>query len=339
MATEIRGCVDCPQPNSAFALWLTVSGWAFAKPAADIRVRIRVESALIRDLSPSLARPDVRDHFQDFAIPEMCGFETTIHSNELPNQDNLVLSVEACVSPQDSRPLGEIPVRRLGRDVPTVQRGDYAVVWDNVSQTIEHARLAACGSAGLNEFDETGEQTSQTVIGLLAISSQDVVLEIGCGPGRVGKKIAPGCRHWIGADVSGKMLEHARQTLLSLPNVSFHQLSGYDLRGIQDGSIDAAYCTGVFMHLDEWDRYRYVTEMYRVLRSGGRGYIDNVNLLGEEGWRFFLRHCLIEPANRPPNISKMSTPDELQTYFEKSGFIDLRLISGSNWIIVAGRKP
>jgi ubiquinone/menaquinone biosynthesis C-methylase UbiE len=314
-----------------------VTGWAFAKAASDLRVRILVDGAVLREVSPSLPRPDVRDHFQDSSIPEACGFEAQLFAHELPNQDQVVVSVE-CVSASGSRKLGDVPVRRLTTAQPTVPRSDYRTVWDEVSKSADQARIAACGTRDLTEFDKSGQETAETVRNVTSICPSDIVLEIGCGPGRVGTKLAPHCKHWIGGDVSNNMLDHARENLRHLSNISFRRLSGYDLAGFEDNSLDVTYCTGVFMHLDEWERYRYISDMYRVLKPGGRAYVDNVNLLGEQGWRFFLDHCRIEPANRPPNISKTSTPDELRTYFERSGFADIAITPGSNWIVASGRK-
>ena len=110
------------------------------------------------------------------------------------------------------------------------------------------------------------------------------MLEIGCGVGRVGASLAPRCARWIGADVSAEMLRHARAALAGHANVSLVHLNGVDLAGVDDASVDVAYCTGVFMHLDEWERYRYLAEAFRVLRPGGRVYVDNINLLSPEGW-------------------------------------------------------
>lgn len=101
------------------------------------------------------------------------------------------------------------------------------------------------------------------------------VLEIGCGTGRIGAHIAPHCRRWTGADVSVNMLRFARRDLGALGNVNLVRLNGFDLTGVADCSQDAVYCSAVFMHLDEWDRFRYVQESLRTLRPGGRLFVDN----------------------------------------------------------------
>ena len=115
-------------------------------------------------------------------------------------------------------------------------------------------------------------------------------------------------------------------------------LNGTDLHGIADQSVDVAYCSGVFMHLDEWDRYRYVVEARRVLKPGGRLYIDNFNLRSAEGWALFEDLYHLEPAARPPNISRSSTPEELLTYAERASFTDIRVLTRGLWVTVVGRS-
>ena len=93
------------------------------------------------------------------------------------------------------------------------------------------------------------------------------------------------------------------------------------------------------MHLDEWDRYRYVEEAFRVLRPGGRCYFDNINLGGKQGWEIFLQMAQHPPALRPPNISKASTGEELRIYFSKAGFADIQIYPGDHFVAAVGTKP
>jgi SAM-dependent methyltransferase len=165
------------------------------------------------------------------------------------------------------------------------------------------------------------------------------VLEIGCGVGRVGKHLAPRCARWIGADVSGRMLEHARATLVDAANVDFLRLTGFNLAGIPDASLDVVYCTGVFMHLDEWERFSYTVDAYRALKAGGRLYIDNFGLTTPGGWKFFMDIARLAPDQRPPQISRASTGEELRTYAERAGFTSIRLRSGELWITLVAEKP
>jgi ubiquinone/menaquinone biosynthesis C-methylase UbiE len=115
--------------------------------------------------------------------------------------------------------------------------------------------------------------------------------------------------------------------------------SGFDLAGVPSQSIDVVYCTVVFMHLDDWERYGYISEGFRVLKPGGRMLVDNVNLLSDEGWTFFKQHCAISPNKRPPHLSRTSTPQELEIYFQRAGYRDIGQAQITQWIIVHGRKP
>jgi SAM-dependent methyltransferase len=218
-------------------------------------------------------------------------------------------------------------------------RSEYGRVWDSVSQTVSDARYAVAGYADSAEWARTGEATAVDVAGEVGLQATDVVLEIGCGAGRVGAHLAARCGRWIGADVSKNMLEHTKAALGNAPNVSVLHLDGNGLRGIDDASLDVVYCTTVFMHLEQWDRYRYIREAYRVLRPSGRLYVDSFSLLSPDGWALFEQHCAMSPVDRPPHISKGSTPDELKTYVEHAGFADIRVREGALYVTVVAAKP
>ena len=77
------------------------------------------------------------------------------------------------------------------------------------------------------------------------------VLEIGCGVGRLGFSIADHCKEWIGCDISGNMLKHAKKRLTEKRNVKFLELDENNLSSVPDKSVDVVYCSVVFMHLEE----------------------------------------------------------------------------------------
>ena len=75
-----------------------------------------------------------------------------------------------------------------------------------------------------------------------------------------------------------------------------------------------------------------------MLKPGGRLYIDNFNLRSAEGWALFEDLYHREPAARPPNISRSSTP-ELLTYAERASFTNIRVLTRGLWVTVVGVKP
>jgi SAM-dependent methyltransferase len=213
------------------------------------------------------------------------------------------------------------------------RRVDYKSVWGALSQTLKDATIHVTGAdVPDNELLGSATQTRQWLEETVHITSDDVVLEIGCGIGRVGQVLTPICKRWIGCDVSLNMLEHTRKRLAAYSNVELIEISGFDLRPIRDASVDVVYCTVVFMHLDEWDRYNYVTEAHRVLRPGGRFFVDNFSLCNDDGWKVFDTHRQIPPAQRPPHISKSSTPQEIEVYLRRAGFGDVRIRERGFWV-------
>lgn len=219
------------------------------------------------------------------------------------------------------------------------QRFQYKDVWNLAAANEEMAKTAVSGSTDEAEFLHTGHLTKDLLQRVVGIRRTDVILEIGAGVGRSGVLIAPLCREWIGADVSENMLVHLKRRLAHLPNVRTVALNGYDLSGIPSSSIDVVYCTVVFMHLDEWERFSYVRESFRVLRHGGRIYIDNFDLTSDEGWALFMRVAAIPPAERPAAVSKSSTPAELETYLLRAGFQSVSTERGGLWVSCAAVKP
>jgi SAM-dependent methyltransferase len=218
-------------------------------------------------------------------------------------------------------------------------RAGYKASWEAMSRTEAQAKLAVSGTTEEAGYQEGGRLTARQLQESVGIRADDVVLEIGAGVGRVGAVVAPLCQEWIAADVSENMLRHLRRRLKGLGNVRTIALNGYDLAPVASESIDLVYATVVFMHLDEWERYGYVAEGMRVLRPGGRMYVDNFNLLSDDGWAVFERHRQMSPLNRPPHISKSSTPQELETYFRRAGFENIRQKQDGLWIATFGHKP
>ncbi|HEY5078769.1 MAG TPA: class I SAM-dependent methyltransferase [Opitutaceae bacterium] len=223
-------------------------------------------------------------------------------------------------------------------------RSSYKKVWDRQAQELDIASLAVAGRVGEKTDEETLGQRAQGTIDTLrhtvGLRPTDVILEIGCGIARVGKPLSEQCLHWFGADISGEMLRHASGRLRGRANTTLVELATVGLQEFPRDSFDLVYCTIVFMHLFEWDRYRYVEEALRVLRPGGRAYFDNFPLDTEHGWQVFNESAAYPLDRRPAHLSMSSTREELRVYLLKAGFADVVVHDLPNGLIAAtGRKP
>jgi ubiquinone/menaquinone biosynthesis C-methylase UbiE len=220
------------------------------------------------------------------------------------------------------------------------ERSDYKRVWNKQTQNLDEASLAVAGFADEASLELTARFSVDALKYTVGFGPRDVILEIGCGIGRVGRELSRECQHWFGADISSGMLGHAAARLRGRPNTTLVELSTVGLQEFPRDSLDLVYCTIVFMHLLEWDRYRYVEEAFRVLRPGGRCYFDNFQLGCESGWRLFREGARHPLDRRPAHISMASSREELRTYLEKAGFEGIRVYELPNELLAAvGQKP
>jgi SAM-dependent methyltransferase len=282
-------------------------------------------------------RPDVVDALREICdeVDPVCGFELEL---DLPDfdDDSLPITLEFSDGQSEPRSLTYQVKREIER---TRSRAAYKDVWNAAADNCDMAKISVAGYTDEEQFESTAQMTRSALEETVGIGPDDVVLEIGAGVGRVGRALAPICKRWIGTDVSENMLRFAQERLVEFDNTALIPISGWDLSPIPDESVDVVYCTVVFMHLDEWERFNYIQEGMRILKPGGRLYVDNFNLLGDQGWEFFLKHLRgFHPLDRPLNISKSSTPDELETYLNRAGFDDIRVKSGEMWVHGTGRK-
>src|SRR5699024_9010311 len=117
----------------------------------------------------------------------------------------------------------------------------------------------------------------------------DVLLEIGPGAGRFTETLLEKCRRLIAVDTSASMLELLVERFEGDPRLEPVHSDGTGLPGVADASVDAAFSYGVFVHLQHWDIYNYLTELNRVLKPGGRAVIQHSNTFSELGWEYFLK--------------------------------------------------
>ena len=102
----------------------------------------------------------------------------------------------------------------------------------------------------------------------LSIPREKTALEIGCGIGRIARWMSQDFAQYIGVDVSPEMIRKASS--YNLPRAHFQAVSGGDLAGIPNASVDFVWSFAVFQHVpDKHAIFNYFQEAARVLRPGG----------------------------------------------------------------------
>jgi len=126
------------------------------------------------------------------------------------------------------------------------------------------------------EFFQSGERTvaEEILTDMINICQgkqpgQMRVLEVGCGAGRVTRALAGLFGEVYGVDVSGEMIERAREALRDRPNVHLYKNNGKDLSVLPDVQFDFAFSSIVFQHIPSKEIIEgYIREVNRVLRPG-----------------------------------------------------------------------
>jgi SAM-dependent methyltransferase len=121
-------------------------------------------------------------------------------------------------------------------------------------------------------FWEMGHEDLDRLLGAVDVSLEPdwLVVEIGCGVGRLTRVIADRAASVKALDVSAEMLAIARNENSSLANVEWIHGDGVSLAGIGNGVADAAVSHVVFQHIpDPQITLGYLREVGRVLKPGG----------------------------------------------------------------------
>lgn len=104
----------------------------------------------------------------------------------------------------------------------------------------------------------------------LTVAGEEVVVEVGCGVGRLTRALAARAHEVWALDVSEEMLARARELHPDLGDVHWIHGDGVTLAGVPSAVADACVSHVVFQHIPEPEvTLSYVREMGRVLRPGG----------------------------------------------------------------------
>ena len=209
---------------------------------------------------------------------------------------------------------------------PPGQRSNtYKMIWDL------YARNDAKNSIFTNATDESFESSGRDDANRVArlVSEDSVVLNIGCGIGRVEKYLAPRIRELHAVDISGEMISRARSRLEGLSNVHLREVGLEEyLSAFPDGKFDLVFSLLVLQHMEREHAYTYLEHAHRVLKPGGLLFVQFPNFLSPEYTSTFLDPVVLKHLSA--SRVRTYTVDEVRHMMEMLGFKirDLALEAG-----------
>ena len=207
-------------------------------------------------------------------------------------------------------------------DPPTVAQG-----WDKYAQNYESEEGKYLGDEW-SEPEVIGiDVPADRIVSYLDekvfapfLGNCEVLLEIGPGGGRFTEILLPKCNKFIAADTSPTMLRLLRERFMRCTKIEYLLLDGRGLSPIPDKSVDAAFSYGVFVHLQHWDIYNYLSELNRVLKQGGRAIIQHANTFSGLGWKKFLTE--VYPSlnkHKLPGTFTLMIPEIMKEFAKRAG--------------------
>ena len=150
---------------------------------------------------------------------------------------------------------------------------DFAVVksdWDVRAQA-DTMQSICSGCSTTTQFWESGIAEARDLSSLLNVQPNDVVLDVGCGMGRIASAMG---NAWpqatvLGVDVSSVMLQRARKTRRMGPNVRLRTIGSKWHIPLAAAFVDVAFEVLVLQHTPFALLPDCVNELARVIKPGG----------------------------------------------------------------------
>ena len=148
-----------------------------------------------------------------------------------------------------------------------------------------------------------------TFINLLELTSDKSVLEIGCGTGRISKRVAPKVKRFLGIDISLKTVERARE---HLKETSAEIIKRDFCCFESDKRFDIIYSSLTFMHFS--DKAQVINNVYTLLNNGGK-FVLSIDKNQSEVLNYGSRQLKIYP----------DTPENIVSLLKAQGFKNIKV--------------
>jgi len=152
------------------------------------------------------------------------------------------------------------------------------------------------------------------------VNRDSVVLDIGCGCGRIEKTLSYYCREIHGVDISSIAIRKARK-FVNKSNAHFHV--GDNLKMFKDDMFDFIFEIATFHHMSREDFYRYLLDVFRVLKPEGRFLFTFNDLTNGKDFDYFAYNAVV--GNRSSLRMRYYNEQEIKNMLRRVGFWNIRI--------------
>lgn len=184
------------------------------------------------------------------------------------------------------------------------------------------------------EFWRTGEEDASKL--LKFINKESIVLDAGCGIGRVMKYVAPHCREIHGVDTSVLILRRAKKELKELKNCFFHRADLKDFDAFPVNSFDLVYSFYALQHMEKEDAYLCLKRIHSLLKPNGIVYMQFPDFVSDHYFSLFEEYAL--SGSKYGARVRFYTRPEIERLFEGAGLGLLEYTRKNENMFVAGIK-
>ena len=124
------------------------------------------------------------------------------------------------------------------------------------------------------EIRESRKNYTNYIADKCGIDKKDIVIDLGSGCGFGTYWLAQRAKHVYACDISPAYIKFASKECSQLDNVSFHLIKSRQLDFFEKDTIDVICSISVFIHFNLYDIFWYFNEFKRVLKPGGRVWVD-----------------------------------------------------------------
>ena len=206
--------------------------------------------------------------------------------------------------------------------------GGRPAVWEPPDEDV--AMREILNTTDPEAFERSGEEQFEKLRPW--VPPTGVVLDFGCGIGRVARYVAPHCRELWAVDSSPVMLDLARKRLAALGNVRYARCPGTTIP-LADESVDLAYSVLTLQHVEREHAFSLLRELRRTTRRGGAVYLTFPNLLSDEYLASFVTYVDTgEVAN--PRRARFYTREEVERLLPAAGLRIEELTAGTEIVLL-----